>query len=62
MMILKARGLEIDLNSFDLDFDQMNQEDIKFALQENRLIRKILTKARKRLIESNKALRERRQC
>ncbi len=57
-MILTARGIEISLDkAFNLDLSSMNEEEIKFALQENRLIRKILTRTRKQLIASNKELK-----
>ena len=57
-MVIKGRGLEIDLGSFDLPINKMSEEDLRFALQENRLLRKVLTRTRKRLIASNKELRK----
>ena len=57
-MVIKGRGLEIDLESFDLPINKMSEEDLRFALQENRLLRKVLTRTRKRLIASNKEIRK----
>jgi hypothetical protein len=57
-MVIRGRGLEIDLESFDLPINKMSEEDLRFALQENRLLRKVLTRTRKRLIASNKEIRK----
>lgn len=60
-MKLKSRGIELDIDHFDIEFDQMNIKDVNLYLQELKLTKMLLTKARSKALEISDILQARKR-
>lgn len=60
-MKLKSRGIEVDIDHLDIEFDQMNIKDVNLYLQELKLTKMLLTKARSKALEISDILQARKR-
>lgn len=60
-MKLKSRGIEVDIDHLDIEFDQMSIKDVNLYLQELKLTKMLLTKARSKALEISDILQARKR-
>ena len=60
-MKLKSRGIEVDIDHLDIEFDQMSIKDLNLYLQELKLTKMLLTKARSKALEISDILQARKR-
>ena len=58
MKTLFGRGIEVRLNEINqIDYESLTDEELWILKSENKILRRILTRARQEVIKSNKAIR-----
>ena len=60
-MKLKSGLIELDIDHLDIEFDQMNIKDVNLYLQELKLTKMLLTKARSKALEISDILQARKR-
>lgn len=60
-MKLKSGLIELDIDHLDIEFDQMSIKDVNLYLQELKLTKMLLTKARSKALEISDILQARKR-
>lgn len=60
-MKLKSRGIEVDIDHLDIEINKMDIKDVNLYLQELKLTKMLLTKARSKALEISDILQARKR-